>query len=156
VEKLLRLCFLILLAAVSGCAPAPTAIPTPTATLLPVPYSIPTSLGQFGVSRARLVDEANSTKANPGEKILLVTLTLDGKNPDSGSIPLDQFSALTHDSASGEQVHVTGSDGVDAISTMGGWVDGEFVMGFNVPANGADFVFHWPGLEPMDLTGLMK
>ena len=113
-------------------------------------------MGQFAVTGARLVDEANSTKANPGEKILLVVLTLDGRNPDPGSIPLDKFSALTRDSASGEQVHVTGSDGLDAISTMGGWVDGEFVMGFNVPASGADFVFHWPGLEAMDLVGLMK
>lgn len=145
----------------SGCtAPVQTtpALKTPTPTEAETVRSpvISTSMGVFEIVSAQLVDEANSTKANPGEKILLVGLTLDGKSPVLGSIALDEFRELTQSTTFDDQVHVTGTNDLNSISNMAGWVNDEFVMGFLVPDTAGEFLFHWPGLESIDLTGYLQ
>jgi hypothetical protein len=155
-RRLVPILFIVTLI-MTGCAVSaqPTSVPT-TEPAMATTLKVTTSLGEFEVVSARMVDEANSTQANPGEKILLVVLTLDGKTPEMGAIPLDQIQTLTHDSSTDEQVHVTGSDNLDVISTMGGWVDGDFTLGFNIPETATGLVLHWPGQPALDLSGLMK
>lgn len=145
----------------SGCtAPVQTTQALKTATLTEAePVSSPvisTSMGVFEIVSTRLVDEANSTKANPGEKILLVGMTLNGISPELGSIPLDEFRDLTQSTTYDDQVHVTGTNDLNAISTMAGWVNDEFVMGFVVPDTASEFLFYWPGQEPIDLIGYFQ
>jgi hypothetical protein len=75
-----------------------------------------------------MVDEINGDKPQAGEKILLVILTQPGlvkMDPDDFS--LEGLSNMMHDNSQGE-IYISGNDGSRAISTMGGWVEGEFVL----------------------------
>jgi hypothetical protein len=109
-----------------------------------------TEQGDFVIAAARLVDEANGVKPEAGEKILLLILTQpDLANLDPNNFSLESFSNMTH--APGTEIYIQGDDGSRTTSTMGGWVDDEFAMGFRVPADINQYTLHWTGNSPIPL-----
>lgn len=109
-----------------------------------------TSLGDFLIPSARLVDEVHDQKSRSGEKFLLVVLTSsDLKNLDPGKFSLDAFQKMIQDSNG--QIYVAGKDNSQFISTMAGWIEDEFTMGFTVPIL-ETYTLHWLGNSPIELS----
>lgn len=143
----------------AGCKPAPTldtshTESSPTETAIPAVLSFTTTIGDFEIAEARLVEEINNTTAQPGAKILILVLRQPGGGRlDPASFSLEAFNQAIHDLSEG-QTHITGDDGSDTISTMAGWTEqgqGDFVIGFQVPEAATKFTFYWPGNEPIEL-----
>jgi hypothetical protein len=111
-----------------------------------------TALGDFLIVSARFVAEANGVKPNSGEKILLVILSRPGQERlEPGTFPLEAFDKMIHDTSNGE-IYVLCDDGSKTISTMGGWVNGEFAMGFRLPEPAKMLKLFWPGNPPIDIV----
>ncbi len=58
---------------------------------------------------------------------------------------------MIHDTTNGE-IYILGSDGSKTISTMGGWVDQEFAMGFRLREPAKMLKLFWPGNSPIDIV----
>ncbi len=94
---------------------------------------IKTTMGDFIIVSARLVDEAHGTVAPPGDKFLLVELSRPGKEKlVLGEFPLEDFQNLILDNR--DEIYVLRDDGSQLFySGMGGWfTEDEFVIGFTV------------------------
>ena len=107
-------------------------------------------MGDFVIASARLVDEVHEEKSQAGEKFLLVVLT----QPDltdliPGEFSLEDFGNMRHNSDG--EIYILGSDNSRIISTMAGWVEDEFAMGFRVPIL-ETYTLYWPGNSPIDLN----
>ena len=112
--------------------------------------ALKTTMGDFVVKSARLVDEVHGQKSPAGQKFLLVTLTKpDLKNLVAGEFSLDTFQKMMQDSSG--QIYVSGKDGFQFTSTMAGWVGDEFAMGFTVSVL-ESLTLHWPGNSPIELS----
>lgn len=108
-----------------------------------------TTMGDFVITSTRLVDEVHDQQSRAGEKFLLVILTQPGlENLDPGEFSLEAFQKMIQDSNG--QIYVSGKDGFQVISTMAGWVQDEFALGFTVPIV-ESYTLHWPGNSPMEL-----
>ena len=156
---------LALLLTLTACQPAATPLPTALPTALPSPTAPPatptaaastpllhTSLGDFEILSARFVDEVHGVTPSAGQKILLLVLA----QPGQATIALDAFSLeafreMTQDTSQGG-LYILGSDGSYNISTMAGWVDEEFAMGFPMPTTAETYTLYWPGNPPIELT----
>lgn len=144
-----------LLVSVAACQAAPAA-PSPAApaeSATPVAPSssrrLQTALGEFAVVAARYVAEANGTRPQPGERLLLVILAQPNLEPlTPNDLSLEAFDQAVHDPGDGG-VYLLGADGPPVTSTMGGWVDEEFALGFRVPTTGGTYTLHWPGNDPL-------
>jgi len=109
-----------------------------------------TTMGDFVINSVRLVDEVNDQQSQPGEKFLLVILTdLNGKNLVPGEFLLEDFQKMIQDSNG--QIYVFGKGDFQIISTMAGWVEDEFALGFRVPIVDS-FTLSWPGNSPIELN----
>ena len=112
--------------------------------------NLKTTMGDFLISSARLVDEVHDEKAQPGEKFLLVILTQPGRvNLVPGEFSLESFQTMLRESNG--QIYVLGKDGAPVISTMAGWIEDEFTMGFRIPI-AESYTLYWPGNSPIELT----
>jgi hypothetical protein len=135
----------------ASCSPS-TALPDKEATKT-APSSQPilkTTMGDFIIASTRLVDEVHDQKSRPGEAFLLVVLTQpDLKNLVPGEFSLDAFQSVVQDSNG--QIYVSGKDRSQFISTMAGWVEDEFAMGFTVPII-ESYTLNWPGNSPIELN----
>jgi hypothetical protein len=155
---------MVLLAAIvlfiSACAPVsstplpavtePNVLQDPTQSSESAQPLLKTEQGDFVIASARLVDEANGVKPQAGEKLLLVILAQsDLTNLDPKSFSLEAFHNMTH--APGTKIYILGEDGSQTTSTMGGWVDDEFAMGFRVPVDVNTYTLHWTGNSPISL-----
>lgn len=111
-----------------------------------------TAMGEFEVSYARFVEEANGVKPGPEEKLLLIGLTRPGlENLDPGNFSLEEFQNMIQDTNQGT-IHLLGEDGSQTISTMAGWVGPEykeFAMGFRLPSSVISYQLIWPGNDPL-------
>jgi hypothetical protein len=108
-----------------------------------------TTMGDFVISSTRLVDEVHDQKSPPGEKFLLVVLTQsDLKDLAPDKFSLDTFQKMIQDSSG--QIYTSGKNDSQYISTMAGWVEDEFTIGFPVPVE-TSYTLHWPGNSPIDL-----
>jgi hypothetical protein len=134
------------------CLTACTPTPAPAVKSKPV---LTTAAGSFEIGSARWVSEVNGVKPGPGEKLLLIYLTQPGGAPlEIEKFPLEAFDKAIHDLSKGE-VHLSGSGGAYAISTMAGWVGekyDQFAMGFRLPAASETYQLFWPGNEPIAIT----
>ena len=153
---------LVMMIGLTACKQAAT--PTPLATrevLLATDTSKPaedatqpvikTSMGDFLIVSARFVDEVNGVKPDSGEKILLLILSRPGnERMDPSTFPLEDFDKMIHDTTNGE-IYMLGGDGSRTISTMGGWVNKEFAMGFRMPNTAKTYRLFWPGNPPFDI-----
>jgi hypothetical protein len=116
----------------------------------PSPTILKTTMGDFVITSARLVDEVHDQKSRPGEEFLLVALTQpDLANLVPGEFSLEAFQKMIQDSNG--QIYVSGKDDSQYISTMAGWVQDEFNMGFTVPVE-ESYTLHWPGNSPVELS----
>jgi hypothetical protein len=112
--------------------------------------NLETSMGVFSISSARLLDEIHDEKAQPGEKFLIVILTQPGlENLVPGKFSLESFQTMIGESNG--QIYVLGKDSSRVISTMAGWIEDEFAMGFRVPI-AESYTLYWPGNSPIELT----
>lgn len=110
-----------------------------------------TTMGDFVIVSVRFVEEVNGAKPQIGEKILLVFLTQPGSvKLDPAKFSLEEFDNMIHNSDI--EIYILGNDGSHTISTMGGWVDDEFAMGFRVPLEAKMFTLYWSGNSPIDLN----
>ena len=101
------------------------------------------------ITSTRLVDEVHDQQSRAGEKFLLVIITQPGlENVVPGEFSLEAFQKMIQDSNG--QIYVSGKDGFQVISTMAGWVQDEFALGFTVPIV-ESYTLHWPGNSPMEL-----
>jgi hypothetical protein len=153
---------LVMMFCLSGCKQAATATPfaateASMATDTPKPAKdatqpmLKTAMGDFLIVSARFVDEVNGVKPDSGEKILLLFLSRPGmERMDPSTFPLEAFDKMTHDTTLGE-IYLLGSDGSRTISTMGGWVNEEFAMGFRLPVTAKTYRLFWPGNAPIDI-----
>jgi len=113
---------------------------------------VKTSMGDFVIVSARFADEVNGEKPRSGEKILLVILSQPGvERLDPGTFSLEAFGNMTHDTSKGE-IYILGDDGSRTISTMGGWVNEDFAMGFRVPAAVKTYTLFWQDNPPIEIV----
>ena len=153
---------LVMMIGLTGCKQAET--PTPLAAIKALPVTdtpkaaeeatrpvIKTAMGDFLILAARFVDEVNGAKPTSGEKILLVFLSRPNNKPmDPSTFPLEDFDKMIHDTSKGE-ISILGEDGSRTISTMGGWVDEDFAIGFRVPVTAKTYQLFWPGNPAIDI-----
>ena len=157
-KSILNILVLVVLFSISACnAPSAAteevkASETPTQENIVTQPVLKTSLGDFVIVSARFVDEVHGTKPSPGEKILLVILSQPGlEQLDPVTFSLEAFDKMIHDTSKGE-IYILGSDGSKTISTMAGWVDEEFAMGFIVPAAAETYTLYWLDNSPIDIV----
>lgn len=162
-KKVTSLILALLLLGAAACANAPEATAlvvsanaaetaAPSAPVLveatPVPV-LATALGDIAIASARFVDEVHGDRPQAGEKLLLVVLA----QPDLQSLTPDQVSLEALDqtvhAAGQDGVYILGSDGSRTISTMGGWVDTDLVLGFRIPEAAEVYTLYWPGNAPV-------
>ncbi|MFT3895317.1 MAG: hypothetical protein QM730_27140 [Anaerolineales bacterium] len=138
----------LLLSACGSPAPAIETKVDPTAT--PSQQILKTSMGDFAIVSARLVDEVHDSKAPEGEQFLLIGLA----QPDLQKLVPGEFSLETLQDTmlkSQNEIYVLGDDGSQTFYTsMGGWVDDDFVIGFRVPAGGT-YTLYWTDNAPIPL-----
>lgn len=115
-----------------------------------------TTMGDFVIVSARLVEEAHENKAPTGYKFLLIGLS----RPDLQKLVAGEFSFESFQLAfgSGEEVSVVGSDGMQTpYKGMGGWLDNneavsdDFVMGFLDPL-AESYTLYWTDNPPIPLS----
>ena len=115
---------------------------------------IKTTMGDFIIVSARLVDEARDTKAPPGDKFLLVELASPGMEKlVMGEFSFEAFQEMVTVDRSG--VYVLRDDGSQLFfSGMGGWLnEDEFVMGFTVfQPLPETYTLYWTGNSPIELS----
>jgi hypothetical protein len=113
---------------------------------------VKTSMGDFVIVSARFVDEVHGEKPASGEKILLLILSQPGRDQlDPATFSLEAFDKMAHDTSKGE-IYILGDDGSRTISTMGGWVDDEFAMGFRLPAAVKTYTLFWQDNPSIDIV----
>jgi hypothetical protein len=157
-KSVMKIFILVVLFSVSACG-APLAAIEESRTLdTPMPGNdaaqpvLKTSLGDLVIVSARFVDEVHGTKPGPGEKILLLILSQPGlERLNPATFSLETFDKMVHDTSKGP-IYILGGDGSETISTMGGWVDEELVMGFRVPAAANTYKLFWPDNSPIDIV----
>jgi hypothetical protein len=142
---------IILALLLSSCSPSSGLLKTEEVnTAAPSQPLLKTTMGDFAISSARLVDEVHDQKSQPGEEFLLVILTQPSlENLVPGEFSLETFQKMIQDNSG--QIFVSGKDGSQFISTMAGWVEDEFAMGFAVPII-ESYTLHWPGNPPIELS----
>jgi hypothetical protein len=126
--------------------------PTPiTSTAYPL---LKTSMGDFIVISARLVDEVKGDKAPPGDKFLLIGLARPGlEKLVVGEFSLESFQNMILDN-SGE-IYILRNDGSKLLYRgMGGWLsEDEFVVGFGVSLPLAKtYTLYWTNNPPIRLN----
>ena len=113
-----------------------------------------TTMGDFIILSARLVDEVRDSKAPPGEKFLLLELARpDKKKLVMGEFSLESFQKMISDS-SGE-IYIMKDDGAQQFYTgMGGWInEEEFVMGFYISSPlPKTYTLYWTDNAPIPLN----
>jgi hypothetical protein len=118
-------------------------------TALPAQQTLRTKMGDFLITSVRRVDEVQGEKSQPTEKFLLLILTQPGvENLVPGEFSLESFQNMIQESNG--QIYIFGNDNSPVISTMAGWVQDEFVMGFRVPIADS-YTLYWPGNSPIEL-----
>jgi hypothetical protein len=157
-KSILKILVLVVLFCVSACNTLLAATTEVKTSATPMPENdaaqplVKTSMGDFVIVSARFADEVNGEKPASGEKILLVILSQPGlKRLDPGKFSLETFGNMTHDTSKGE-IYILGDDGSKTISTMGGWVNEEFVMGFRVPERAKTYILFWQDNPPIDIV----
>lgn len=141
---------LIVALSLSSCSPSSAMPETAEAnTAAPSQPILKTTVGDFVITSSRLVDEVHDQKSQTGEKFLLVILSQpNGENLVPGEFSLDDFQKMIRDSNG--QIYVSGKDGFQIISTMAGWVEDEFALGFRVPIL-ESYTLYWPENAPIEL-----
>jgi hypothetical protein len=113
---------------------------------------INTKMGQLTISSARIVDEINGDKPNPGEKILLIILgDPSGEALKTDTFSLEEFQNIIPDPYKGT-IHILGNDGSETISNMAGWLGPEykeFGIGFRMPDAINTYQLFGPGMVPL-------
>jgi len=113
-----------------------------------------TTMGDFIILSARLVDEAHGTKAPPGDKFLLLELARPGMEKlVMGEFPLESFRDLVLNGR--EEIYVLKDDGTKLFfSGMSGWFnEDEFVLGFTVFAPLPEtYTLYWTDNAPISLS----
>ncbi|GAP12962.1 hypothetical protein LARV_00702 [Longilinea arvoryzae] len=141
--------FFIAALCLSSCSPSSAMAKTQEAEAADSQPVLKTAIGDLVIASARLVDEVNGQKSQPEGKILLVILTQPGKeNLTPGEFKLEDFQKMIQES-NGE-IYVSGKEDLQIISTMAGWVEDEFAMGFMVPVQDS-YTLHWPENDPIAL-----
>ncbi len=129
-------------------------VSTPTSTTDTEFPLLNTTMGDFIIVSARLVDEARDTKAPPGDKFLLVELARPGMEKlVMGEFSVESFQSMVTDNRS--EIYILRDDGSQLFySGMGGWLnEDEFVMGFTVfQPLPKTYTLYWKGNSPIDLN----
>jgi hypothetical protein len=120
-------------------------------TATPSLQTLKTTMGDFVIVSARLVDEVKGTQAPSGEKFLLIGLVDSNMQKlVPGEFSLESFQATIQDSQS--DIYIQGKDGSQSYySHMGGWVEDDFVIGFTVPVE-ETYTLYWTGNAPIPLN----
>lgn len=142
----------ILLVPACGSPASPTeAAVIPTAT--PAHPILKTTMGDFAIVSASLVDEVHDSQAPDGYQFLLIGLA----QPDLQKLVPGEFLVETLQDTilkGGDEIYVLGGDGSQTFHThMGGWLDDtfeEFVIGFTVP-DGDAYTLYWINNPPIPL-----
>jgi len=154
-KAILSVIFIILALSSISCNPTSSLpVEVESITAEPLRQVVKTTMGEFIISSVRLVDEVHDQQSEPGEKFLLIVLTdPNGKNLVPGEFLLEDFQKMIQDSNG--QIYVTGADDSKIISTMAGWVEDEFALGFRVPIVDSYTLF-WSGNSPIELNPIDK
>ncbi len=116
---------------------------------LPKNQTLSTSMGDLIISENHLVDEVHNQKPPAGQKFLLLTLVQpDLNNLDPGKFPLETFQTMMQENSA--KIYVKGENDNQFISTMAGWVEDEFVVGFLVDESNT-YTLYWPDNPPLEL-----
>lgn len=143
----------LLLVPACGSPTRPTeAADVPTAT--PAQQVLKTTMGDFAIVSARLVDEVHDSKAPDGYQFLLIGLA----GPDLQKLVPGEFSLETLQATiqkDQNEIYIQGkADSQTFYTQMGGWVDDamdEFVIGFTVPVGGP-YTLYWINNPPIPLN----
>ena len=136
----------------SCCSPSSGLVETEVVnTAMPLQQNLKTTMGDFLVVSARLVDEVHDSKAPDGYKFLLIGLARPGlQKLVAGEFSLESFQAMMLEDS--DKIYISGKDGSQTFySQMGGWVEDDFVIGFTVPLIEA-YTLYWPNNAPIPLN----
>jgi hypothetical protein len=137
---------------VASCSPGAGAAETEAAaTATSSQQILKTTMGDFVIASARLVDEVHDSQAPSGEKFLLIGLVDSTmKKLVPGEFSLEDFQTVIQKNQS--DIYVLGESGSQTYYTqMGGWVEDDFVIGFRVPIE-ESYTLYWPGNAPIPLN----
>lgn len=122
-----------------------------------MPPLLKTTMGDFVVVSARLIEDVKDSKAPDGYKFLLIGLA----RPDMQKLLAGEFSLESFQSmvlSSDNDVYVSGGDGSQvSYGGMGGWLDDsepvadDFVIGFLVPI-AETYTLYWAENPPIPLS----
>jgi hypothetical protein len=96
---------------------------------------IQTTIGDLSMDSTRFVQEINGAKAEKGQTILLIAF----KRMDGKKLTLEDF----HSARSQVEAGLLAADGTPYVCTMGGYLDGETVMGCIIPDSLDPLKFFW-------------
>jgi hypothetical protein len=128
---------------------SPLSGPAETETV-PSQPALKTTMGDFVIISARLMDEVHEDQAPSGSKFLLIGLVQpDMQKLVPGEFSLEAFQTTIQESQN--DIYISGKDGSQSYhSHMGGWIEEDFVIGFTVPIE-ESYTLHWTGNDPIPL-----
>ena len=117
----------------------------------PAQQTLKTSLGEFVIASARLVDEVHDSQAPSGQKFLLIGLVdANMQKLVPGEFLLEKLQAAIQESQN--EIYISAKDGSQTFYTqMGGWIEDDFVIGFTVPEE-ETYTLYWPDNAPIPLN----
>lgn len=122
---------------------APAAVSETAAAEAPLTDAIfQTEIGDMRYLSARFVDEVHGVTPNPGHKLLLVRL----EPADGAELDLQKFQEAHM------QIFIEGDDDSSSLSTMAGFVEDGFVIGFQVPDTIQTYTLVWGDNPPLDIS----
>lgn len=117
----------------------------------PAQQMLKTSVGEFVIVSARLVDEVHDSQAPSGQKFLLIGLVdANMQKLVPGEFLLEKLQAAIQESQN--EIYISAKDGSQTFYTqMGGWIEDDFVIGFTVPEE-ETYTLYWPDNAPIPLN----
>ena len=146
--------FISVIASLLFAACGPQSAPTETVatdSVTPSQLTLKTTMGDFVIVSARLVDEVHDSQAPSGQKFLLIGLVDSNMQKlVPGEFSLEDFQTTMENTQS--DIYILGKGGSQTFhSHMGGWVEDEFVIGFTVPVE-ESYTLYWPDNAPILLN----
>jgi hypothetical protein len=147
-------CFLAVLLIFTACTAQPSPVivtetastaeagATSPAAPAPAENIFKTPIGDLVYDSARFVEEVHGVTPEKDHKLLLVVI----KRPDKSSIDIQKFQDAHM------QIFIRGEDGSQTLSTMGGFVEDGFAVGFQVPKTVKTYQLIWGDNLPLEIT----
>jgi len=112
--------------------------------------TLKTSMGDLIISDIQLADEVHNQQPPAGQKFLLLTLAKSDLQPlDPATFSLETFQTMMQENSG--KIYINGNSDTQFISTMAGWVEDDFMVGFLVDESNS-YTLYWPDNPTINLV----